>query len=64
MRRIRGRYQGEANTHDAASAASYACAFPVMIRAWRKAFRAPEAFFGFVQLSTWYQNKKCFQNPR
>lgn len=51
-------YQGEANTRDAASATQYSCLFPSVIRAWRMAFRAPRAFFGFVQLSTW-----CAQPP-
>eukprot|EP00729_Bicosta_minor_P027722 gene27722-4213_t len=27
--------------------------FPQMISAWRTAFAQPDAFFGFVQLSTW-----------
>jgi len=46
-------YQGEANTASAESAADYGCLFPQMIDAWRQAFAAPNAFFGFVQLSTW-----------
>ena len=50
------RYQGEANVADANSsalAAAYACLFPRMISSWRTAFGQPEAYFGFVQLSTW-----------
>eukprot|EP00966_Prymnesium_polylepis_P109307 2530265-Prymnesium_polylepis.2 len=46
-------YQGEADTENATTAARYSCLFPEMISAWRDAFRAPSAFFGFVQLSTW-----------
>lgn len=46
-------YQGEQNTRDQAAADSYACLFPEMITAWRKSFRDPNAFFGFVQISTW-----------
>lgn len=51
-------YQGEANTATAASAKEYSCLFPQMITAWREAFNAPNAYFGFVQLSTW-----CAQPP-
>jgi len=43
-------YQGEANVGDAKR---YACTFPGMITAWRQAFRNPDAYFGFIQLSTW-----------
>ena len=50
-------YQAEADTKDAASARSYACTFPALIKGWRAAFKAPEdtgeKYFGFVQLSTW-----------
>jgi len=46
-------YQGEANTGSQASADAYACLFPAMIKQWRAAFKHPEAYFGFVQLSTW-----------
>lgn len=49
-------YQGEANTRNATSAQDYACLFPAMISAWRKAFSNPTAYFGFVQLSTWCGN--------
>lgn len=51
-------YQGESNTKDQQSADLYACLFPSMIRAWRKAMEVPDAYFGFVQLSTW-----CPPNP-
>ena len=48
------RYQGEANTKDASSADAYACLFPSMIQSWRANFGLPaDAYFGFVQLSTW-----------
>jgi hypothetical protein len=43
---------GEANTQDAASAEQYSCLFPAMVQAWRSAFALPDAYFGFVQLST------------
>jgi sialate O-acetylesterase len=43
-------YQGEANT---GRASQYACLFPAMIKQWRKNFKAENAYFGFVQLSTW-----------
>lgn len=46
-------YQGEANTANATTAEQYSCMFPQMISAWRTAFAQPDAFFGFVQLSTW-----------
>eukprot|EP00568_Trieres_chinensis_P012146 CAMPEP_0183300896 /NCGR_PEP_ID=MMETSP0160_2-20130417/7171_1 /TAXON_ID=2839 ORGANISM="Odontella Sinensis, Strain Grunow 1884" /NCGR_SAMPLE_ID=MMETSP0160_2 /ASSEMBLY_ACC=CAM_ASM_000250 /LENGTH=273 /DNA_ID=CAMNT_0025463397 /DNA_START=38 /DNA_END=859 /DNA_ORIENTATION=+ len=45
-------YQGEANAKGQASADAYACQFPAMISSWRDKFAVPEAFFGFVQLST------------
>lgn len=52
-------YQGEANVYSQTSANDYACLFSAMIQAWRKAFQtAPDAYFGFVQLSTW-----CLSNP-
>ena len=49
------RYQGESNSNPAKSPGPslYACRFPAMITAWRKAFKLPDAYFGFVQLSTW-----------
>lgn len=46
-------YQGEANANNQASANAYACLFPAMIASWRKEFAHDEAYFGFVQLSTW-----------
>lgn len=46
-------YQGEANTANSTSADQYACLFPQMIQAWRKALGAPSLYFSFVQLSTW-----------
>merc|ERR1712232_593037 len=49
-------YQGENNAGDAASANDYACLFPAMISEWRRAFRNPEAYFGFIQISTWCPN--------
>jgi sialate O-acetylesterase len=52
-------YQGEANVKSRASANDYACLFSAMIKAWRKTFQsAPDAYFGFVQLSTW-----CLSDP-
>jgi hypothetical protein len=29
------------------------CLFPAMIKAWRRAFKVPEAYFGFIQLASW-----------
>ena len=52
-------YQGEANTGTLACARSYACLFPAMITGWRTAFNAPDAFFGFAQLSTF----GCLPSP-
>ena len=46
-------FQGEANTRDTLSAQLYGCLFPAMIQAWRAAFKQPNLYFGFVQLSTW-----------
>jgi len=47
-------YQGEANTGSQASADAYACLFPSMIQSWRTNFGlAADAYFGFIQLSTW-----------
>jgi sialate O-acetylesterase len=47
-------YQGEANTEDNSSSAhNYAHLFPEMIQQWREGFNASDAYFGFVQLSTW-----------
>ena len=33
----------------------YNCLFPAMIKAWRRAFKVPDAYFGFVQLASWMQ---------
>ncbi|KAL3892624.1 MAG: hypothetical protein SGPRY_014949 [Prymnesium sp.] len=52
-------YQGEANVDErrgVEGAAMYSCTFPGMIQQWRKAFARPDAYFGFVQLSTWCGN--------
>jgi len=53
-------YQGESNTYPytecnpiSQCATDYACLFPAMISAWRDAFANPDAYFGFIQLSTW-----------
>ena len=46
-------YQGEANSGSQESANTYANHFPTMIEEWRLGFDVPEAYFGFVQLSTW-----------
>jgi len=46
-------YQGEANAKGQQAADSYAQRFPSMIESWRKGFQVPDAYFGFVQLSTW-----------
>ena len=46
-------FSGEANTESEASAAAYSCLFPAVIEAWRNLFNAPDAYFGFIQLSTW-----------
>lgn len=46
-------YQGEQNTKSKESADAYACLFPAMITEWRHAFGNKDAYFGFVQLSTW-----------
>jgi sialate O-acetylesterase len=59
-------YQGEANTFDHAHAfgpssrtnVAYDCMFPALIENWRQAFNQSDAFFGFIQLSTW-----CFGGP-
>ena len=31
----------------------YDCLFPAMIKAWRRAFKVPDAYFGFIQLASW-----------
>ena len=33
----------------------YDCLFPAMIKSWRRAFKVPHAYFGFVQLASWMQ---------
>jgi hypothetical protein len=33
----------------------YDCLFPAMITGWRRAFKNPDAYFGFVQLASWMQ---------
>jgi hypothetical protein len=33
----------------------YDCLFPAMIKSWRRAFKVPDAYFGFVQLASWMQ---------
>ena len=53
---IHSQCAGEANVDERRGdegAIRYSCTFPGMIRQWREAFKAPDAFFGFVQLSTW-----------
>ena len=54
-------YQGESNVGPANAstgindaAVAYSCMFSEMIKGWRQAFQVPDAFFGFVQLSTWW----------
>ncbi|CAB9499160.1 Sialate O-acetylesterase [Seminavis robusta] len=47
-------YQGEANAGGSSKAADeYSHLFPQLIQAWRDGFQVPNAYFGFVQLSTW-----------
>lgn len=46
-------YQGEKNTGSLASAQQYSCQQDALISAWRRRFHNEQAFFGFVQLSTW-----------
>jgi len=60
-------YQGEANVDEVKGtfgASRYACTFPAMIKEWRRAFKNPEAFFGFVQLSTWCGNGELIAEMR
>jgi hypothetical protein len=33
----------------------YDCLFPAMIKSWRRVFKVPDAYFGFVQLASWMQ---------
>ena len=37
------------------NALMYNCLFPAMVKAWRRAFKVPNAYFGFVQLASWMQ---------
>jgi len=60
-------YQGEANVDERAGdegAVRYSCTFPGMIKQWRDAFEAPDAYFGFVQLSTWCGNGELIAQMR
>ena len=60
-------YQGEANVDERRGdegAVRYSCTFPGMISQWRQAFQAPEAYFGFVQLSTWCGNGELIAEMR
>ena len=43
-------YQGECNV---GYATEYACRFPSMIRGWRKHFKQPNLWFGFVQIGAY-----------
>jgi len=46
-------YQGEANVgHQFERNLQYACLFPALIKSWRREFRNPDAYFGFIQIST------------
>jgi sialate O-acetylesterase len=46
-------YQGEANVgHQFERNLQYACLFPALIKSWRHKFRNPDAYFGFIQIST------------
>jgi len=45
-------YHGEAHAQHAADAQRYKYHFPNMIQEWRRGFQQPEAFFGWIQLST------------
>lgn len=60
-------YQGEANVDESPGnlgAKRYSCTFPGMITAWRQAFKNPDAYFGFVQLSTWCGNGELIAEMR
>lgn len=57
-------YQGESNTGPQPHAEQYACLFPAMISEWRKHFKAPSAYFGFIQLSTWCKDPQAIPEMR
>jgi sialate O-acetylesterase len=61
-------YQGESNTQDQTgdpnSEDEYATLFPDMVQSWRQGFHVPDAYFGFIQLSTWCPAKYPFSVPR
>ena len=60
-------YQGEANVDERRGdegAVRYSCTFPGMIGQWRQAFARPDAYFGFVQLSTWCGNGELIAEMR
>lgn len=60
-------YQGEANVDERPGdegAERYTCTFPGMISAWRKQFQNPEAYFGFIQLSTWCGDSELIAEMR
>jgi len=51
-------YQGEANVgHQFERHLQYACLFPALITSWRHKFRNPDAYFGFIQISTECHNR-------
>ena len=55
-------YQGESNLAENEYATEdYAEDFPNLIQAWRDGFQNKDAFFGFVQLSTWCRLKDPFE---
>jgi len=60
-------YQGEANVDErrgVEGAPRYACTFPALIKEWRRAFKNPDAYFGFIQLSTWCGNGELIAEMR
>jgi hypothetical protein len=46
-------YQGESDAYEGAGAEHYGCMIKSLINEWRSAFKAPQAYFGFIQISTW-----------
>ena len=46
-------YQGESDADEGPLMEQYNCLFPEMINSWRRDFNKPDAFFGFVIISTW-----------